>query len=234
MRLLGFRRRTAKRPSAFGEPAAGGPHQGVVDLPDLAVLVEPMLRRTLRERIVILHRRLLAVVRNDEVRRWMTFGVGPRGGVDLSLPRRPVRSLPKSKSVGAVLGLTCGKYQLGEVDRNAEYHAALVPISEEKHEPPSDIDTGGVALVPTAFRTPRPKQHVNRGAPGRLRSEGQCLSCSMIKIALKNDEQAALAVANRGNPHPTTLRFALAQQAAVICGPADRRRAAGVNCGSLR
>jgi hypothetical protein len=28
------------------------------------------------------------------------------------------------------------------------------------------------------------------------------------KIALENDEQAALAVANRGNPHPTTLRFA--------------------------
>jgi transposase len=33
------------------------------------VLVEPMLiiRRTLREQIVILHRRLLAIVRNDEV-----------------------------------------------------------------------------------------------------------------------------------------------------------------------
>jgi hypothetical protein len=28
------------------------------------------------------------------------------------------------------------------------------------------------------------------------------------KIALENDEQAALAVANRGNPHQTTLRFA--------------------------
>ena len=40
----------------------------VENLPDLAVLVEPMLivRRTLREQIVILHRRLLAIVRNDE------------------------------------------------------------------------------------------------------------------------------------------------------------------------
>src|SRR5213078_4894802 len=37
----------------------------VENLPDLAVLVEPMLivRRTLREQIVILHRRLLAIVR---------------------------------------------------------------------------------------------------------------------------------------------------------------------------
>ena len=44
-------------------------------LPDLAELVEPMLvvRRTLREQIGILHRRLLAVVRNDDVcRRLMT------------------------------------------------------------------------------------------------------------------------------------------------------------------
>src|SRR5262249_24641033 len=47
----------------------------VETIPDLAVLVEPMLvvRRALREQIVILHRRLLAIVRNDEVcRRLMT------------------------------------------------------------------------------------------------------------------------------------------------------------------
>src|SRR5262245_19933610 len=53
----------------------------VENLPDLAVLVEPLLivRRTLREQIVILHRRLLAIVRDDEVcRRLMTTpGVGP-------------------------------------------------------------------------------------------------------------------------------------------------------------
>jgi transposase len=49
-------------------------------IPDLVVLVEPMLvvRRALREQIVILHRRLLAIVRDDEVcRRLMTTpGVG--------------------------------------------------------------------------------------------------------------------------------------------------------------
>ena len=53
----------------------------VETIPDLAILVEPLLveRRALREQIVILHRRLLAIVRDDEVcRRLMTTpGVGP-------------------------------------------------------------------------------------------------------------------------------------------------------------
>ena len=52
----------------------------VESLPDLAGLVEPLLivRRVLREQLVILHRRLLAIVRDDEVcRRLMTTpGVG--------------------------------------------------------------------------------------------------------------------------------------------------------------
>ena len=53
----------------------------VENLPDLAALVEPLLivRRTLREQFCVLHRRLLAIVRDDEVcRRLMTMpGVGP-------------------------------------------------------------------------------------------------------------------------------------------------------------
>jgi len=53
----------------------------VENLPDLAELVEPLLivRRALREQLVILHRRLLTIVRDDEVcRRLMTTpGVGP-------------------------------------------------------------------------------------------------------------------------------------------------------------
>src|SRR6516165_10929695 len=55
--------------------------QLVDNLPDLALLVEPLLvvRRVLREQIAILHRRLLDIVRDDEVcRRLMTIpGVGP-------------------------------------------------------------------------------------------------------------------------------------------------------------
>ena len=92
----------------------------VENLPDLAVLVEPLpvVRRVLREQFVILHRRLLAIVRDDEVcRRLMTTpGVGPV----VSLTYRATVDVParfrKSKSVGAVFGLTCSKYQSGEVD----------------------------------------------------------------------------------------------------------------------
>src|SRR5256884_900693 len=94
----------------------------VESLPDLAELVEPLLivRRALREQIVILHRRLLAIVRDDEVcRRLMTTpGVGPV----VALTYRATVDVParfrKSKAVGAVFGLTCAKYQSGEVDRN--------------------------------------------------------------------------------------------------------------------
>src|SRR5215468_6382526 len=74
----------------------------VENLPDLAVLVEPLLivRRVVREQLGILHRRLLAVVRDDEVcRRLMTIpGVGPvvaltyRVTVDVP-PRRSARCL---------------------------------------------------------------------------------------------------------------------------------------------
>jgi len=94
----------------------------VEDFPDLAVLVEPLLivRRVLCEQIVSLHRRLLAIVRDDEVcRRLMTVpGVGPV----VSLTYRATVDVParfrKSKSVGAVFGLTCSKHQSGEIDRS--------------------------------------------------------------------------------------------------------------------
>ena len=92
----------------------------VENIPDLAVLVEPLLivRRVLREQIVILHRRLLAIVREDEVcRRLMTTpGVGPV----VALTYRATVDVParfrKSKSVGAVFGLTCSRYQSFDVD----------------------------------------------------------------------------------------------------------------------
>ena len=100
----------------------------VENLPDLAVLIEPLLvvRRALREQFVILHRRLLAIVRDDEVcRRLMTTpGVGPV----VALTYRATVDVParfrKSKSVGAVFGLTCSKYQPGEIDRSGRISAA--------------------------------------------------------------------------------------------------------------
>ena len=93
----------------------------VDNLPELAVLVEPLLivRRVLREQIGILHRRLLAVVRDDDVcRRLMTVpGVGPV----VALTYRATVDVParfrNSKAVGAVFGLTPSRYQSGESDR---------------------------------------------------------------------------------------------------------------------
>src|SRR5450432_2699824 len=59
----------------------------VANFPDIAAMVEPLLivRRTLREQFCVLHRRLLAIVRDDEVcRRLMTVPVRwPRGVADL-------------------------------------------------------------------------------------------------------------------------------------------------------
>jgi transposase len=93
----------------------------VENLPDLTVLVEPLLivRRVLREQTGVLHRRLLAVVRDDDVcRRLMTVpGVGPV----VALTYRATVDVParfrNSKAVGAVFGLTPAKYQSGESDR---------------------------------------------------------------------------------------------------------------------
>jgi transposase len=93
----------------------------LVEKPDLAALVEPLLvvRRVLREQLGILHRRLLAIVRDDEVcRRLMTIpGVGPV----VALTYRATVDVParfrNSKAVGAAFGLTPAKYQSGEINR---------------------------------------------------------------------------------------------------------------------
>ena len=93
----------------------------VENLPDLAVLVEPLLivRRVLREQADILHRRLLAVVRNDDVcRRLMTVpGVGPVVALTYRVTVDVPARFKNSKAVGAVFGLTPTKYQSGESDR---------------------------------------------------------------------------------------------------------------------
>jgi transposase len=93
----------------------------VENLPDLALLVEPLLvvRRVLRDQIGILHCRLLAIVRDDDVcRRLMTVrGVGPV----VALTYRATVDVPSrfrnSKAVGAVFGLTPSQHQSGESNR---------------------------------------------------------------------------------------------------------------------
>jgi transposase len=93
----------------------------VEKLPDLALLIEPLLivRRALREQVVILHRSLLAVVRNDDVcRRLMTVPGRPRSGADLSRHRRCAGPLPQIQvrrgSVWAdLLEVSIGRGRLG-------------------------------------------------------------------------------------------------------------------------
>ena len=93
----------------------------VENVADLAVLVEPLLvvRRALREQNGVMRRSVLAIVRDDEVcRRLMTVpGVGPV----VALTYRATVDVParfrRSKSVGAVFGLTCSRDQSGERDR---------------------------------------------------------------------------------------------------------------------
>ena len=93
----------------------------VENLPDLAMLVEPLLivRRVLREQIGILHRRLLAVVREDDVcRRLMTVpGVGPVVALTFRVTVDVPARFRNSKSVGAAFGSTPSKYQSGESER---------------------------------------------------------------------------------------------------------------------
>jgi transposase len=93
----------------------------VETFPDLALLVEPLLlvRRVVREQIGVLHRRLLAIVRDDDVcRRLMTIpGVGPV----VALTYRATVDVPSrfrnARAVGAAFGLTPSKHQSGESDR---------------------------------------------------------------------------------------------------------------------
>jgi transposase len=93
----------------------------VENLPDLAELVEPLLivRQVVREQLGILHRRLLAIVRDDDVcRRLMTIpGVGPVVALTYRVTVDVPARFRSSKAVGAVFGLTPSKYQSGQNER---------------------------------------------------------------------------------------------------------------------
>jgi transposase len=107
-----------------GNGEVRGTHQGACRKPGgLGRPCEPLLivRRLLREQLGLLHRRLLATVRNDEVcRRLMTIpGVGPVVAVTYRVTVDVPARFRNSKAVGAVFGLTPSKYQSGESDRTA-------------------------------------------------------------------------------------------------------------------
>ena len=90
-------------------------------LPDVASFVEPMLiaRRVLREQFAVLDRGVMKLAREDAVcRRLMTVpGVGPVVAMSyvatIDVPAR----FKKSRSVGALLGLTPSQNQSGETNR---------------------------------------------------------------------------------------------------------------------
>ncbi|RRH86438.1 IS110 family transposase [Mesorhizobium tamadayense] len=90
-------------------------------MPDLAEIVEPLLdaRAKLRQNFAALHRKLLAIVRDDQVcRRLMSIpGVGPV----VSLAYTATIDIParfrSSKAVGPILGLTPALHESGESRR---------------------------------------------------------------------------------------------------------------------
>ncbi len=87
----------------------------------LEAVATPVLhaREALREQYGVLHRRLLAIARGDEVaRRLMTVpGVGPVVAVTFKAAVDDPGRFARSKAVGAHFGLVPRKYQSGEVDR---------------------------------------------------------------------------------------------------------------------
>src|SRR5258708_13939631 len=91
----------------------------VENLPDLAELMEPLLivRRVVREQLGILHRRLLAIVRDDDVcRRLMTVpGVGPVVALTYRVTVDVPARFRNSKAVAAGFGVAPAQYQSGEI-----------------------------------------------------------------------------------------------------------------------
>jgi transposase len=95
-------------------------HELVAGQPMLERVVEPMLRarEVLRTEYQVLHRAVLAIVREDAVcRRLMSVpGVGALVAVTFASAVDDPSRFRRSRDVGAHLGLTPKKYQSGEID----------------------------------------------------------------------------------------------------------------------
>jgi transposase len=93
----------------------------IESMPDLIDIIQPLLqaRRELREHFATLHRKLLALVRNDEVcRRLMTVpGVGPVVSLAFVATIDTPARFRSSKAVGPALRLTPVLDQSGESSR---------------------------------------------------------------------------------------------------------------------
>jgi transposase len=93
----------------------------VEGVPELAEIMTSLLeaRKTLREQVCALHKKLLLIVRDDEVcRRLMTIpGVGPIVSLAFTTTIDIPGRFKHSKAVGAALGLTSRLNQSGESNR---------------------------------------------------------------------------------------------------------------------
>jgi hypothetical protein len=93
----------------------------IANLPDLAELIEPLLiaRQVIRDQFAILHRRLLAIVRDDVV---PSPDDGPRcrpgGGANLSRYRRCARSLPELQGSRGGAWTNTGQASIGRARPN--------------------------------------------------------------------------------------------------------------------
>ena len=93
----------------------------VDDMPELGEIMEPLLaaRQKLRETFTDLHRKLLSIVRDDEVcRRLMTIpGIGPVTSLAFTSTIDVPARFTNSRAVGPALGLTPRLHQSGESHR---------------------------------------------------------------------------------------------------------------------
>src|SRR4051794_19280708 len=120
--------------------------------PEIALVVRPLLAtwRQLREQIAVFDKAVLQQVRADPIcRRLMTVrGMGPLPSLMYVSPVKTPSRFPRSRGVGAPLGLTPRRYQSGETDRSGHisrcgdglartlmYEAAVVILHRIKRSP---------------------------------------------------------------------------------------------------
>ena len=141
----------------IGKVASGGYEARVreltADAPALAAVMAPLLavRRTLLREYNVLHKQLLAVVKESAVCRLLMShpGIGPVTSLAFAAVVDEPARFAKSSSVGAYLGLTSRRWQSGEVDwsgriskrgdgmvRSLLYEAANVLLSRVKRNCP--------------------------------------------------------------------------------------------------
>ena len=180
----------------------------------MAELVEPLLivRRALREQTVILHRRLLAIVRDDEVcRRLMTTpGVGPV----VALTYRATVGVParfrKSKAVGAVFGLTCSKYQSGEIDWSGKMQRDLAQASLDRSANQRVMITPALPSLSSCEKSsipaiPRPGRHSRNQSSCRLKSTTTGSELSATRLLWQPSSQVAKAASTKFAVLPSSI-----------------------------